>query len=355
MTDTPSVVSDKSGMPPGSLVHIGDIHDVITTVSVIDYSSDSIDEARIDSIEDLVKYKNSKTITWVTVEGLTNIDVIEHIGKAFGVHQLVLEDILNTHQRPKFEDYDDYLFIVIKCLVSKHEKFELAHEQISILMFKNLVFLFKEKKDELFYPVHKRLRASRGRFRSLGTDFLTYTLLDTIVDQNFVLIDSLDEAISAIEARLLSHESGQEVLSDIQRLSREVVHVRRFVSPVRELMSEMLRSEAGLIQEQTRIYLRDIADHALRVIELVESYRELLTGLLDIYITSVSNRTNDVMKVLTVFASIFIPLTFITGIYGMNFEFMPELKLRWAYPVLWAIFIVIPALLLIYFKRKKWL
>lgn len=356
MSDSLSTDSEKTGMPPGSLIHVGDIHETVTTVSVIDYDKDNIVETQIESIDDILKYKDSNTVTWVTIEGLTDVDIIERIGKMFNVHQLVQEDILNTHQRPKFEEYDDYLFIVIKCLVAaKYEQFALVHEQISILTFNNFVFVFKEKKDELFHPVHKRLRTSKGRFRSLGTDFLTYTILDTVVDQHFVLIDALDEAVTTLESRLLTHEPNRDVLSQIQRLSREVVYVRRFVSPVRELMSEILRSESGLIQHQTRAYLRDVSDHAIRVIEMVESYRELLTGLLDIYISSVSNKTNDVMKVLTVFATIFIPLTFLTGIYGMNFKYMPELAWKWAYPALWSIFIAIPVFLMIYFKRKKWL
>ena len=355
MSDSTKVVSEKTGMPPGTLIHVGEIHDTVTRVSVIDYSKDTIDERQVGDIEEIQKYNNDDTVSWVTIEGLANVTIIERIGKMFGIHQLVLEDILNTHQRPKFEEYEDYLFIVLKCLVSKHEEFALAYEQISIVAFKNTVFMFKEKKDDLFLPVHKRLRTSKGRFRAMAADFLMYTILDTIVDQNFVLIDSLDEAVTSLEVKLLANEPNQEVLKTIQRLSREVVHIRRFVSPVRELMSEMLRSETGLIQDQTRLYLRDVSDHAIRVIELVESYRELLTGYLDIYISSVSNKTNDVMKVLTVFASIFIPLTFLTGIYGMNFQYMPELKWHWAYPLLWVLFVVVPVLLLVYFKRKKWL
>jgi len=355
MSDSLSIVSEKTGMPPGSLIHVGNVHEPVTTISVFDYDKDHIEEKRVESIEDILVYKDTKTVTWVTVEGLSNVDVIETIGKLFEVHQLVLEDILNTHQRPKFEESEDYLFIVIKCLTSQQERFAINLEQISILTFKNIIFVFKEKKDDLFKPLHKRLRTSKGKFRSLGADYLTYTILDTVVDQHFILIDSLDDTITTIESRLLAHEPNKEVLGDIQRISREVVHIRRFISPLRELMSEMLRSETDLIQHQTRIYLRDVSDHAIRIIEMVESYRELLTGLLDIYISSVSNKTNDVMKVLTVFATIFIPLTFLTGIYGMNFQHMPELKWDWAYPALWGIFLAIPIILFIYFKRKNWL
>ena len=222
-------------------------------------------------------------------------------------------------------------------------------------MLRKFVFTFKEKTDDLLQPVQQRIKTSKGRLRSLAADYLTYAILDTIVDQNFALIDLLDDEITTLEDRLLASEPTQDTLNTIQKLKREIVSIRRHVSPVRELMAAMLRSESELINEKTHIYLRDVSDHVIRVIESIESYRDILTGLLDIYISSVSNKMNEVMKVLTVFASIFIPLTFIAGIYGMNFEYMPELKWKWAYPTLWFAFITIPVVLLIYFKRKKWL
>lgn len=355
MNESLHTPSEKLGLPPGSLIHVGNIRESKTKISVIDYSKDKIDERDVQSVEELLKYKDSDSVTWVIVEGLTNVNIVEQIGTTFGIHHLVLEDILNTHQRPKFEEYDDHLYIVLKCLLPEGEQLTVNYEQISILLLNNFVFLFKEKKDNLLYPVQQRIRTSKGRLRSLGTDYLTYTILDTIVDQNFMLIDSLDEAITAIEDSLLTSQATQDTLNKIQKLKREIIGIRRHVSPVRELLSEMLRSESELINEKTHIYLRDVHDHAIRVMESIELYRDILTGLLDIYISSVSNKMNEVMKVLTVFASIFIPLTFLTGIYGMNFEYMPELKWRWAYPILWTAFITIPVLLLIYFKRKKWL
>ncbi|MEN8711849.1 MAG: magnesium/cobalt transporter CorA, partial [Arenicellales bacterium] len=322
---------------------------------VIDYSKENIEEQQIQSVDEILKYKESDTVTWVIIEGLTNVDIVERIGTIFDIHQLVLEDILNTHQRPKFEEYDDHLFIVLKCLLSEDEGFTVSYEQISLLVLKKFVFVFKEKIDDLFRPIQQRIRTSKGRFRSLGADYLTYAILDTVVDQNFILIDLLDDAITSLEESLLASEATQDSLNTIQRLKREVISIRRYVSPVRELMAGMLRSESELIHEKTHIYLRDVSDHAIRVIESVESYRDILSGLLEIYISNVSNRMNEVMKVLTVFASIFIPLTFLAGIYGMNFEYMPELSWKWAYPALWVLFISIPTILLIYFKKKKWL
>ena len=350
--------SDKTGLPPGSLVHVGNVLVEETRISVVDYSKDTVTETQISSIDGLLPYRHSDTVTWVIVEGLANVGVVENIGEMFGIHQLVLEDILNTHQRPKFEEYEDYLYIVLKGMMAEGnegDEFAVSYEQISLLVLKNVVFAFKEKQDELFTPVLQRIRTSKGRFRSMGADFLTYSILDAIIDQNFILIDALDEAITVLEDQLLTGEPSNATLNSIQRLKREIVGVRRYVSPVRELINEMLRSESPLIDEKTHIYLRDVSDHAIRVIESIELHRDIISGLLDIYISSVSNKMNEVMKVLTVFASIFIPMTFLTGIYGMNFEYMPELKLHWTYPALWGVFLTIPTVLLIFFKRKKWL
>ncbi len=359
MTTSLSYPSEKMGLPPGTLVHVGEVHKAETQISLIDYSKEVIEERQIDSIEEILKYKNNSTITWVIVEGLTTVDVVETIGREFDVHPLVLEDILNTHQRPKFEEYDDYLYIVLDGLLpessTKNEQFLVVYEQVSILVFNNFVFTFKEKKDDLFHPVLKRIKASKGRIRSLGTDYLTYAILDTIVDQNFILIDALDDVVTFIEDALLTSDPTKEILNKIQHLKREIIHIRKSISPVRELMSGLLRSESSLINQSTHLYFRDVSDHAIRVLESIETYRDILSGLLDIYISSISNKMNEVMKVLTVFASIFIPLTFLAGIYGMNFQYMPELTFKWAYPAIWGVFIIIPAVLLVYFRRKKWL
>lgn len=355
MQESLSSASDKSGLPPGSLVHVGDVLVDETTISIIDYSRDQLNEEELSLVADLGKYKNSGTLTWVIVEGLANVELVEQIGKLFGVHSLVLEDILNTHQRPKFEEYDDYLFIVLKAVIPDNGTTKTNYEQISLLVFNDFVFTFKENKDELLHPLKQRLRASKGRLRRMGSDFLTYSILDTVVDQNFEVLDSFDNAFTILEDRLLSNRIDKSTLRDIQSLKRDIVNVRRFASPLRELVAAMLRSESMLIDEKVHIYLRDVSDHTLRIFESVELHRDMLSGLMEMYVSIVSNRMNEVMKVLTVFASIFIPLTFLTGVYGMNFEYMPELKLKWAYPGLWLAFISIIALLLVYFRRKDWI
>jgi len=355
MTKSSSTTSKKSGLPPGSLVHVGEILGAETRMSIINYSRNNFEEKIIQSVDNILEYKDSDSITWVIVEGLANVDIVERIGVMFDIHQLVLEDILNTHQRPKFEEYDDYLYIVLKCLLPDSDTFSVSYEQISLLVLNDFVFMFKEKQDDIFQSVQQRIRTSKSRLREQGADYLAYAILDHVVDQCFILIDSLDEAVTSLEDRLLESDPTKDMLNQIQRLKREIISIRRHVSPIRELLAGMLRSESELINEKTHIYLRDVSDHTIRVIESIESYRDILTGLLDIYISSVSNKMNEIMKVLTVFASIFIPLTFLVGIYGMNFKYMPELEWKWAYPSLWVVFIVVPIVLLVYFKRKKWL
>lgn len=354
MTESLTRASEKAGLPPGSLVHVGEVMEPDTKVFLIDYNHDHIEEQQGYSMDQILRYKDSDTITWLVIEGLTSVDIVENIGTVFNIHPLVLEDILNTHQRPKLEEYDDYLYIVLKSLLSENEHFSVSYEQVSLLVLDNFVITFKEKKDDLLHPVIQRIKSSRGRFRALGTDYLTYAILDTIVDKSFELIDTLDASVNVLEDDVFSSPT-QETLNKIQNFKREIIHIRRNISPIRELLSGLIRSESELIHEHTQVYFRDVFDHAIRVLESVESYREILSGLLEIYISSISNKMNEVMKVLTVFASIFIPLTFLAGIYGMNFEYMPELKWKWAYPTLWIAFITIPAVLLVYFRKKKWL
>lgn len=355
MSESLCTSSVKAGLGPGSLIHVGEILDPVCNMSVVDYSKGQYEERKLEAIDEVINYKDSETVTWLTIEGLANVGIVERIGEIFGVHQLVLEDILNTNQRPKFEEYDNHLYIVLKCLLPGDEGFTVSHEQVSLLVFKNVVIMFKEKKDEVFSPILQRIRTSNGKFVSLGADYLAYAILDFIVDQNFILLDLLDESITTLEDSLLEGEPKPDMLYKIQRLKRQMISIKRYVSPVRGLLSDMLNSESDLIHENTHPFLRDVSDHATRVVESIESYREILTGLLDIYVSSVSNKMNQIMKVLTVFTSIFIPLTFIAGVYGMNFEYMPELKWEWAYPATWGVFIMIPVILLVYFKKKKWL
>ena len=354
MSESLTRASGKIGLPPGSLVHVGAVSKEQSCITIVDYTTETFEQRRVPSFEDVLAYKNTDSITWVNFEGLHDITPIEQIGKHFGVHLLVLEDILNTHQRPKFEDYGGYLFFVLKGLSLEHDGFTVQHEQISILLLHNYVFTFKEKIDDIFTPLALRLKNSKGRIRSQGADYLAYVLLDTIVDQYFTLEDSMDDVIESLEDELLLKPTTS-TLAKLQTFKRELVFLRKSIMPLREMLVAIQRNESPLIEDKTQVYFRDLYDHVIRVTETIETYRELISGMLDIYLSSVSNKMNEVMKVLTVFATIFIPLTFIVGIYGMNFEFMPELKWHWAYPALWGVFIIVPTLLLYYFKKKKWL
>ncbi|MCL7419633.1 MAG: magnesium/cobalt transporter CorA [Methylobacter sp.] len=354
MAESLSYASEKSGLPSGSLVHVGEVHGIENRITVIDYNPSMLEKRIIKSIEDVLPYKQTDTVTWVNIEGLSDISVIDAIGKHFGIHALVLEDILNTHQRPKFEDFNDYLYIVLKALSLSDDIFDVDYEQVSLLVLDKFVFSFKEKPDDIFDSILAQLGNEKGRLRNLGTDYLAYVILDTVVDEYFALQDALDELIENVEDELLSTPTAK-TLKTIQTIKRELIFLRRSVSPLRELLVAIQRSDSHLLHERTKRYFGDVYDHAIRVIEAMESYRDLIAGMLDIYLSSVSNKMNETMKVLTVFATIFIPLTFIAGVYGMNFEYMPELKWKWAYPALWMLFIAISVFLLGYFKKKDWL
>jgi magnesium transporter len=353
MSESLSYASEKSGLPPGSLVHVGEVHEHENQITVIDYNKSTVEKRTIETIEELLPYQNTDTITWVIIEGLKDVSIIDAIGQHFGIHGLVLEDILNTHQRPKFEEFDDYLYIVIKAISLENGELDIQYEQISLLLLNNFVFTFKEKPDDIFAPILNRLNNGKSHIRDLGADFLAYVIMDTVVDEYFALQDTFDELIETIEDKLLTTPSAQ-TLTTIQKIKRELIFLRRTVSPLRELLAAIQRSDSPLIQERTKRYFGDIYDHAIRIIESMESYRDLIAGMLEIYLSSVSNKMNETMKVLTVFASIFIPLTFIAGVYGMNFEYMPELKWKWGYPALWAVFIGVSVFLLKFFKKKNW-
>ncbi|MDP1557919.1 MAG: magnesium/cobalt transporter CorA [Nitrosomonas sp.] len=347
--------ADKSGLPPGSLVHIGEKHEAGSKISVTQYNLDTLLQQDIASIDELKQLQNSGLITWVNIDGLSDTRIVESIGQELNIHPLVLEDILSTHQRPKLEEYENYLYLVVKGIsVDQTNDFSLRYEQISILLLANYVVTFKEKADNTFNPIHNHLHNEKNRLRQSGSDYLAYVILDTIVDEYFVVEDNLDEIFDLLEDNLVFNP-GKESLQLIQQVRRELITMKRSISPLRELLATIQRTDTALLQEKTSRYYGDVYDHVLRVTDSLESFRERIAAMHDIYLSSLSNRMNETMKILTIFASIFIPLTFIAGVYGMNFEYMPELKWRWAYPALWVLFISISIGLLIYFKKKGWL
>ncbi|MGD8885611.1 MAG: magnesium/cobalt transporter CorA, partial [Gammaproteobacteria bacterium] len=331
MTESLSSLSVKAGLPPGSLIHIGEKRQQQSRVFVVDYDRQGAHAAEVASVAEIQNYKDKDSVTWVNIEGLSDIGLIEEIGRQFNIHSLVLEDILNTQQRPKLEEYDNYLYIVLKGMLLAQGEFAVVYEQISIILTDKFVFTFKEKRDEIFSSLTRRIHNGKGPLRVSGPDYLTYAIVDSVVDQYFTVQDGVDTVVDALEDKLLE-SPDEQCLAQIQRLKRELVYIRKSISPVRELLNGLLRSDSTLIQDKNRVYFRDVYDHVLRVSEAIETNREMLSGLLDIYISSISNKMNEVMKVLTVFAAIFIPLTFLAGIYGMNFEYMPELRWKWSYP-----------------------
>ena len=346
--------SKKTGLAPGTLIHIGERRLETAQITVMDYDENSFQEKHVDNVEECFQFKTTPTVSWVNIDGLHDISIIEKIGENFDIHSLVLEDILSTGQRPKFEDMEKYLFVVLKMLYFDDKTQTVLSEQVSIVLASNYVISFQENIGDVFDPIRNRIRNAKGRLRKMGADYLMYTLLDAIVDNYFGILEKLGDKIESLEEELVG-DPTEKVLKQIYNLKREMVFLRRSVWPLRELISGMERSESTLIKKTTGIYLRDIYDHTIQVIDTVESFRDMVSGMLDIYLSSISNRMNAVMKVLTIIATIFIPLTFVAGVYGMNFKYMPELEWKWAYWAVLGLMGIIGICMLIYFRRKKWL
>jgi len=345
----------KAGQPPGTLIHIGDETAKDVTISVMDYDAAQFQEIQAASIEQCLSFRNKESVTWINVEGIHRSEILEKIGQCHGIHPLVLEDIMATDQRPKMEDFGDYIFIVLKMI-----RFDLKNggpdiEQVSLVLGGNFLISFQEGKvGDVFDGIRERIRTGKGRIRKMGPDYLAYSLIDSVVDNYFTVLESIGEKIGFIEDRLVA-DPAAETLRSIHKLKRDMIFLRKSVWPLREVIGALERGESPLVKDSTSIYLRDVYDHTIQVIDSIETFRDMLSGMLDIYLSSVSNRLNSVMKVLTVISTIFLPLSFIVGWYGMNFKYMPELEWRWGYPAVLVLMAMIAAWMLILFKRKKWL
>ena len=346
--------SKKAGLPPGTLIHVGEPKTERVKITVIDYDEANLQEKEIAKVDECYPFKEKPTVTWINIDGIHDVDVISKIGKNYGIHPLMLEDIVNTEQRPKIEDFEDYLFLVVKMLSFDEKQREINIEQVSLVIGPNYVLSFQEREGDVFDPVRDRIRRSKGRIRKKGADYLAYALLDAIVDGYFLILERIGDRIEELEENLISRPDVR-MLQAIHYLKREMIFLRRSVWPLREVISGMSRKESSLIKESTEIFLRDVYDHTIQVIDTIETYRDMVSGMLDTYLSSISNRMNEVMKVLTIFAAIFIPLTFVAGIYGMNFAYMPELGWKWGYFAVLAIMATIGISMLIYFRNKKWL
>ena len=323
-------------------------------ITIIDYDEAQFQEKEAKSVEECFPFNDKSTVTWINIDGLHQVDIVEKIGRHFNLHPLVLEDIVNTGQRPKMEDFVDHIFVVLKMLYYDEKQKEAGAEQVSFVLGSNYVISFQETEGDVFDAIRERIRMARGRIRKMGADYLAYALIDAIVDNYFIILEHIGEKIEDIEDTLVMNPEP-ETLQAIHNLKREMIFLRKSVWPLREVISRLERWESPLIDKSTDIYLRDVYDHTIQVIDAIETFRDMLSGMLDIYLSSVSNRMNEVMKVLTIIATIFIPLTLIAGIYGMNFRYMPELEHPWGYPVVFLTMSIIGILMVIYFRRKKWL
>jgi len=347
--------SETIGMPPGSLVYVGDKPQKEMTITIENYNEHDYDEFSKTSFREcLVFAKETSHVTWIDVNGYQHLKDLEYLRECFQLHPLVLEDILNSDQRPKVEDFGDYLFIIAKMLRHDDKTNMVLTEQISFILGTNYVISLHEGDADFFAPVRQRLKNSTGRIRKAKADYLAYALLDLIVDHYFLVLEQLGEVVEDLEEELVT-SADAATLNKIYSLKRNTILIRRAVWPLRDVASKLDRSDSVLIEESTFLYLRDVYDHVTIAMDSIETYRDILSGILDIYLSSISNRLNEVMKVLTIIATIFIPLTFIAGVYGMNFKYMPELEYHWGYHACLLGMAIIAGVMLVFFKRKGWL
>ena len=349
-------LSKRAGLEPGELVFVGEKRQEHSTLTLIRYNADGwFDEVELNHVDDILPLigVNTGGISWINLNGLHNIDWVKHLGDLVNAHPLLLEDILNTNQRPKFDDFNDHLFLEINMLTWHEEKQEIVTEQLSLLMKPGILITFQEIDGDGFEQIRQHIRGGSQRVRLMGTDYLMYMILDAIVDHYFIVLENLSDTIEDLEDEITRHPDP-ETLNAIQHLKRDLLFLRKTVWPLRELISSLARGTSPLIQKETMIYLRDVYDHSIQIMDIVETFRDMLSGILDIYLSSVSNQMNEVMKVLTIISTLFIPLTFIAGLYGMNFDNMPELHLRWGYFAVLGVMLILLILMILYFRRRKW-
>lgn len=345
--------SKKAGLPPGTLVHIGEKHSEKPHIRQISYDESDFLIQEIETPEKYCPTRAAAGVTWINVDGISQTELFQQIGDCFGLHPLVQEDIMNTDQRPKMEDFGDYVYIVLKILSFDNRR-EIIAEQLSLILGQNFLLSFRERESDIFNPIVERIRNAKGAIRKGGADYLAYALLDAVVDHYFVALEKVEEEIDLLEEEV-SADATPKTLQKIHKLRRELIFLRKSVLPFRSVISSLERGESPFFKQASRVYLRDIYDHTIHIIDSLETFRDLASGLLDIYLSSISNRMNSVMRVLTVITTIFMPLTFLAGLYGMNFKYMPELEWRWGYPAVLLLMAAVGVSMQIYFRKKKWL
>jgi magnesium transporter len=349
----PSRFDKKKGKAPGTITYMGQRGNVESVVNILEYNEKDFDVHAPGNIDQIVAHKDPPQVSWIDIIGLSDEAFIEKLGKRFGLNSLVMEDTVNTQQRPKIDEYESYIFGVFKMLYI-NDQGELIGEHVALLLLDNCVLVFQELEDDVFAGVRERVRKKSGRIRSRGADYLFFALLDAIVDNYFAVLEYLNDKIEVLEEAVYA-DPKPEVAQKIQELKKEVLRVRRWVYPVKELTGRLIDNEHPRITNETKIFLRDVLDHAIEINETLQIYREMSMSLMEMYMSNMSNKMNEVMKVLTIMASIFIPLTFIAGIYGMNFDHMPELHWKYSYYVVWGVMILLFIGMLIYFRRKDWI
>jgi len=344
----------KLGKPPGSVIYTGNKSSKKLFIEAFDYNTEQCHEKELSSIEEAFNFKSSDSITWININGLNHVEAIEKLGNHYNLHPLVLEDIVSISQRPKIDEHEDYLFVVVKMLYH-NESEAIISEQVSFILGERYVLSFQESEGDVFDTVRERIKQGKGRVRTMQADYLLYILMDAIVDHYFTILETLNDKIEDYEDIIFSGEVDKTINRDIQDLKREILRIRRAIIPLREVINRIEKYEGSLILSKTKTFYRDIYDHLIQASDNIDISREMIWSLMDMYMTSISNKMNEVMKLLTIMASIGIPVTFIAGIYGTNFDHIPELHYKHAYPIFWAVMIVIFLSMLYYFKRKKWL
>jgi magnesium transporter len=346
-------ISKKINSPPGTITFLEEPKISEVSVYLIDYGEENLKEIEITDIDEINKYKDSNSVTWIKIVGLSDLELLQKIGIKFKLHPLVLEDICHTTHRPKLDEYDKYLFLIARSLRYLTDKEQVLTEQVSMIVGSNYVITFQEHDDHLFDNIINRIKSAKGRIRKRGADFLTYAILDALVDHYLIILEKLGDDIEVIQSKLIS-KPNKELFQVVHQLREEILVVRKAIFPLREIIKQLQNEEISFMREETAPFLRDVHDHMILALESIDEFRETVRTMFDLYFSSLSNQMNDVMRVLTIIATIFIPLTFIAGIYGMNFKFMPELDWRGGYFTAVGVMSAIAIVMLIYFKKKKW-
>ena len=343
----------KIGLAPGSVVYTGYKEDKDLFINVFDYSKSKFKEFLLEDLEDLQKLEDTKSVTWINVNGLNHTSTIKKVANYYNLHHLIAEDITNTYQRTKIDVYQNHIFVVFKML-HYSQKGELTTEHISFILGEQYLLSFQEAEGDVFDLIRERIRTDKGMVREKGADYLLYLLLDAIVDNYYHIIDTIGEKIDTYENKILNKNNEDDLTLEIQNLKREILKLRKVTYPLKDVINRFYKVENKLISKDVFAYYSDLEDHLIQIIDNLDIYREMTVGLMEMQLTVVSNRMNEVMKVLTIIATIFIPMTFLAGVYGMNFKYLPELDFKYGYFIFWGIACTIFILLLLYFKRKKW-